>query len=146
MGRQGKEVLPDGGKRKNQYLNFYVSIPVNTKYLLFKYSWQYSVALVSSRVFGHFTKANTFFSCYCSPFTVSCICQPPHSLLADTSNIQASQTGPCPASQRRSCPAFLEHFTASGHLCHVPHQSEDMSQFSVLGNKMSPPLNSFISS
>lgn len=112
MKRQGKEVLPDGGKPKKQYLRFYVSIPMNTKYLLFKYTWQYSLALVSLRVFGHFTKANTFFICYCSPFTVSCICQPPHSLLANTSNMQASRTGPCPASQRRSCPAFPEQFIA----------------------------------
>lgn len=48
MGWQGKEVLPDGGKPKKQYLHFYVSILMNTKYLFFKYCWQYSLALVSS--------------------------------------------------------------------------------------------------
>jgi len=78
MGRQGKEVLPEGGKPKNQCLHFYLSISANIKYLLFKYSWQRSLALVSSQVFGHFTKANNFFICYCSPFPVSCICQPVH--------------------------------------------------------------------
>lgn len=117
---------------------------MNIKYLLFKYSPWYSLASVSSWVFGLFTKANTFFICYHPLFTVSCICQLPHPSLANTIQAPSKQVALVHRPPPRKGPVL--HFWNILLFYDIRAMSarRHKSVLWVAGNQRFPPINFFI--